>query len=258
MIKLNCIFFDGEKEVDDASLNFKGKKTPLTRLAIDIVNKVQELDSFINPNFKGEIIFNDIGDLIKPPSEIEIDIVFANKNDEILSYWEAPEGVVGLHCLNSGAFESSDNDFLSTKHRVLVTLDESNLRSVIKTNRENQMYDKDDNSNDELYLKLYMNTITHELAHCLEWIENTNGLPPSEIQNMIESDDIHFNFEEIITGDGILFEKGAYGTGEYLEDVMENRVEEKGMTWLNSIELNNKLVKKLLDVKKKNTLNLRN
>lgn len=258
MIKLNCVFFDGKKEIEDEGLSFRGQNSPLTKLAMDIVSKVELLDSFKNPVFKGEKIFDNTNCKIDAPVEdIEIDIVFINRDEDLLDYWAAPEDIVGLHCLNSGAFESSDGDFLSTKHRVVVTIDEKDFKQSIYNNRESLRYGQNDKSQDEMFLKLYMNTITHELGHCLEWIENTNGLTPSQVQNLIESDEIFADFNDIITGDGIIFEKGLYGSDDELEDVMENRVENKGMEWLNSIDIDKKLIKNALTLsnKKKNKIN---
>lgn len=252
MININHVFFDGEKELEDSSLSFKGKKTPLTKLAIDIIKKVQELDDFKNPQFKGDKIYENSPYVIDFPTneDINIDVVFVNKNEELLDYWCAPENVVGLHCLNSGAFESSDGDFISTKHRVLVTLEEEALKKILIDNKNEYT--------EEFLTKVYINTITHELGHCLEWIQNTNGLTPNEVQNLIEDDYIDVSFNEIITGDGILFKKNKYETKNDLEDAMEKRVEEMGMSWLNQIDIDKDLLKKAIrSCKRKNIFKLR-
>lgn len=247
MIKINPVFFDGEKEVNDSSLNFKGKKSPITRLALDIINKVQDLDDFKNPKFKGEIIYENKENVVNPPTnDIEIDVVFANRSEELYDYWFAPDDSMGFHCLQSGAFEKSDGDFISTKHRVLVTLDEDDLKTKIKENK-NQF------KNEECLI-LYMNTVTHELAHCLEWIENTNGLPPNEVEAMIQAGSIDYSLDDIITGNGILYPSNKCSDKDEIEDIMEDRVEAKGMFWLSQIEMDKKLIKKILKINNKKSL----
>jgi hypothetical protein len=250
MIKIKPIFFDGNAIFDDSDLSFSGQDLSITKLMIDVAKKVESLDAFQNPIFKGGNIFETkekfLSQDIQNPEQkdFEIEMVFIDK--ENIDLWGIPDNVLGVYMSSSGAMEDEDQDFLAKKHRVVIIVDEDYLYSHIKHERLKQVH-INDNSYDEDYLKSYLNTVTHELAHCLEWIENTNGISPSEIMNLTEEDIVDLSIEDIITGHGILFDFNEELSSQYLIDKMEERVESKGMTWLNEIELDDKLVHNVLN-----------
>ncbi len=122
----------------------------------------------------------------------------------------------------------------------MIIVDEDNLRNHIKNEREQEI-DSNSSLYDHEYLNAYLTTVTHELAHCVEFITNANGLTPAEVYNANECGDLSYDVEEISTGHGILFPYNEDLSQSELVDIMEERVEEKGINWLSKLNINQDL-----------------
>lgn len=248
-IKFKPVFFDNE-DFDDESLEykFKYKKHPAIEIYLDILEQIKDLDDFNNFKFKADKIFetkekfDEVNPL--PPKEVEIEVMFLNPDEDLIDMWAAPDNITGFHALSSGVFEIFDDDILSKKHRVAVLFDPEKLEIAFKKHRLLQR-DVNDNKYDMDFYHGYFNTITHELAHCKEFIENTNGLTPSEVMNLCEEEMVDLTLDDICNGNGILFDYKENVEKYDLNELMEERVEEKGMIWLSKIEIDNKKIEKL-------------
>jgi len=242
-IKINIKHFDGSDFCED-ELTYKSKDTLISKLMEDVALKTELLDELKNPSFKlaqGEI--DDCG-IEMPVKDVFIEVVLID-NPEIFDYFDAPENSLGFHAINSGVYESDDGDVLSKKHRVFIMVDESCLKNIIKNERDCEI-DPTSSRNDAEYLKSYLVTVTHELAHCVEFITNANGLTPSDVANENENGNLSWDVREISTGHGILFPYDEDLEFSELVDIMEERVEEKGIKWLDEIKMDESLFNKAL------------
>jgi hypothetical protein len=244
MIKINPIFFDGVAALEEEEYSFKNKESKLTKLLIQIANQAENLPNLKQPNFKGDNVFKE-GCISKIPEKLEIELVFID-NEDLMDFWNAPDNVLGFHSYSSGAYESTDQDFLATKHRIILYVNEEHLKNHIKEERKNEL-DPTSNRHDSEYLFNYLVTVTHEIAHCVELIEHANGLTPSEIQNMIDNGEIFYDLMDLSTGNGILFDFNESYSYSDLEEIMEERVEAKGVDWLNKINIDKKLFQEVLE-----------
>lgn len=239
-IKINIVRFDGSA-IDDDELSYKSHQTPLGILVEHIATSIGSIEELSNLKFKMRAeIAQDLGLPTHPEEDIEIDVVLVD-NSEVADCWNAPDGSLGFHAINAGAYEYDDGDVLSCRHRVVVIVDEEALRKHMAEERAMEMNPHSD-AHDREYLFAYLATITHEVAHCVEFIEHGNGLTPSEIGNLIDSGDIPYDMSDICSGHGAIIEFDANASREHLESVMEERVEEKGVDWLLKLRLDEGLV----------------
>lgn len=250
-VKLNPIFLDNDSDFKDDIIDyeFKLKKHPITKMYLDVIEKLNNVDNFVDFDFKGEKIFETKEKFKEvnpvPPDNISIDIIFLNKDEELLDQWCVPERIMGFHAINSGVFEIKDNDMLSKKHRVGIVVDPELFNEEFTKNR---LFQRDINSNefDMDFIYAYFNTLTHELAHCKEFIENTNGMTPYEVANLQEEEMVDLTFYDISNGHGILFDFDENNDRYELDEIMEERVEAKGMSWIHKIKLNEMLIDSLI------------
>lgn len=243
-IKINIEYFNG-KMVDEEDLTYKSQNTSISRLMVDIAKKAEKLDELVNPVFKldkDEMNYCGLNSII---DDIFIDLILID-NKEIFNEFNVPENSLGFHAINSGIYESIDDDVLSKKHRVFIMVDEKELKQFIK-NERNKEFDPTSDKNDNEYIRFYLTTVTHELAHCVEFITNGNGLTPSDAANHNENGNLSFDLIELSTGHGILFPYDEDFDLDELTEIMEERVEKKGIEWLNKIDIDQKLLQKVLE-----------
>lgn len=242
-IKINIEHFDGSDFCED-ELTYKSKGTLISKLMEDVARKAELLDDLKNPLFKLEQSEIDDCGIKMPMKDVFIDVVLID-NPEIFDYFEVPENSLGFHAINSGIYESEDEDVLSKKHRVFIMVDENKIKEIIKNEREYEI-DNTSDRNDLEYLKSYLVTVTHELAHCVEFITNANGLTPGQVCDENENGNLSWDVTEVSTGHGILFPYDEDSTTQELVDIMEERVEMKGIEWLDNIKMDDKLLQEVL------------
>lgn len=230
---ITVIYFDGDL-IEEPDLSYGSQDTLLSQLV-------------------EQVIAGATADLTE-----DIDIVLID-NDELFDYWEAPEDSLGFHAINSGAFESVDEDCLSARHRIVIMVSEDALKQRIETSLALDSDDCRDHRYD--YVMASLVTITHELSHCLEFIKNSNGLTPSEAQNAYEdaygyadedgeaneSGPIVHSVDDLATGHGILFAFDENRSQEEVIAIMEDRVEEKGIEWLHNCKIDGDLMAKVIE-----------
>jgi len=172
-------FFD-----DNPEMVYSSENTPLHRLFVHVLDKLNETNGFGEVKFlrnEDEVEYYSLE--TEPSEDAEIDVVFIDNKDLVEWYNVNPEETVGIHCITSGPFEIVDGDVISHRNRVVVYLNEEYLKRFIA---EERMMESDPNSDrhDIEYMMSYLNTVTHELAHAVEFIECTHGLTPSEAESI--------------------------------------------------------------------------
>lgn len=245
MITITPVLFDGDI-VCEPSETYKSQNTPLHAIVMDVLEKMKSHKALTQPEWLGhKIVPHPELALPEPVEPVNIEFVLVD-NDDAMAYWDAPDCCLGFHAMTSGVYESEDGDVLSMKHRVVMKVCEEQYRQYIAEERQQEM-DPTSPRNDFEYLLAYLTTITHELAHCVEWISWTNGMTPSEVQNAIEDETVDLTMRDISAGNGIIMEFDDQISELKLNDLMEERVEEKGRHWLREIKLDNALVAKVCE-----------
>lgn len=240
MITITPVLFDGGI-VGDPSETYKSENSPLHKLVVHVIEQMMTNTALRSPQWLGHKIVAKPEFAPPVPSEpINIDFVLID-NADAMSYWDVPKHCLGFHSLTSGVYESEDGDVLSTKHRVVMKLCEEQYRRYVLEERQNEV-DSTSSRYDLEYLISYLVTITHEIAHCVEWISWTNGMTPSDVQNGIDDESIDLKMLDISAGNGIIMDFDEDMTDDRLTDLMEDRVEGKGRQWLCDLTLDPDLI----------------
>lgn len=240
MITITPVLFDGEIACEPSE-TYKSENSPLHKLVVHVIEQMMTHTALRSPQWLGHKIVEK-PELAPPvPSEpINIDFVLIDNNDA-MSYWDVPKHCLGFHALTSGIYESEDGDVLSAKHRVVMKLCEEQYRRYVLEERRNEV-DSTSGRHDLEYLISYLVTITHEIAHCVEWISWTNGMTPSDVQNGIEDESIDLSMLDISAGNGIIMDFDGEISDDKLNSLMEERVEGKGRRWLRDLDLDPDLI----------------
>jgi len=240
IIKIN--HFNGE-EIGECDLNYKSANSLLGKMVEDIIKKAGELKELKEPEYK--LDFEEANRCqVDKVDNVEIDLILAN-NDKIKNIFNVPNDSIGFHAINSGSFEEEDGDIFAAKHRIFVLIDEGDLRGFMEFAKQND-YEEGNFHNPHEVLFAYLVTITHELAHCVEFIENANGMTPSEIYNANSCGDLSLDVEEVLFGKGVYCDKNTSLSLSQMRELTERRVEEKGINWLDRIELDQDLFEKCI------------
>jgi hypothetical protein len=253
-IKINIQYFDGSDFCEDDQ-TYKSQASPLGRLVENVAKATEGLDELTNPQFNLNAEDAKLCGVSDPSGDIAIDIVLID-NKEVFEYFNAPDNSLGFHAITSGAYESIDDDCIAAKHRVFVMVDEAYLARHIQEERDQEI-NPESSAHDHEYLNAYLTTVTHEIAHCVEFITNANGLTPSQVYNESENGNLGWALEEISTGHGILFPYDESLSSDEIVDIMEERVEQKGIDWLCAIDIDAVLFSKALSEYAPETLALK-
>ena len=227
------------------SQNFSSKNLILVHLAMEIARECEKLPEFTSPQFR---LNQDCATECELPrvcfSDVFVDLVLVQDRQE-LEAWDASPNVLGFHAISAGAFEDQDNDFLSRAHRVVVVLDSEDLKLHMKRERM-QESDPSSNRHDRMHLNSYLATITHELAHAIEFIGHANGATPGQAQDLYDASRLDFDLHDLCTGHGIIFPIDCTLSHEDRIDIMEQRVEQTGRRWLDELSLSPELLNSAL------------
>lgn len=237
-IKINIQYYDGSDLCEDEQ-TYQSQNTLLGKLIENVAKEAESLKELKEPAFNLNKEDAEKCGVLNPTDDIFIDIILID-NREVFEHFNVPDNSLGFHAINSGCFEYLDDDCIATKHRAFVMVDENNLKAHIQ-NERNQEINPESNMYDHEYLNAYLTTVTHEIAHCVEFITNANGLAPAEVYNANECGDLDWDIGEISTGHGILFPFDDNLSFNEIVDIMEERVEEIGVNWLNEINIDQEL-----------------
>lgn len=138
------------------------------------------------------------------------------------------KGAVGAFAISSGLFDT--DCWMADAFRVVVPCDLSYLRTFAAEERDKETDPQDDRYDLE-YLKAYLVTLTHELAHAREFILHGEGHTPAEIDDAFDCGLIDVDCKDVASGRLIRADMLELDPEESVE-VMEDRVEAQGRAWL--------------------------
>ena len=231
------------KELEYESSIFNDKMCNLMTATIERIKEKQtSILTKHNRNTHPELTF---------PENVDIEIYFTTNpeiSDSFSIHNELEHDVLGFQAITTGDGILGEAEYMD-KHACVIIIDETKYKKMSKNSflSENE------------FLKNYLTTITHELNHIFEFIENSGGLSPKELENAHECDDIEFNQFDCMTGYNILpmFDSEELDTDDALE-IMEERVELKGNILMQKIDIQKEIEDFILSSKnKKNKMKIK-
>ncbi|MDT8924630.1 hypothetical protein RBE51_17625 [Pseudomonas taiwanensis] len=139
------------------------------------------------------------------------------------------DGCLGIFATTSGAFDTTA--WCADRFRVIVGCDERELRNWVlaETKRDLEAHLP---PRIETYVSAFLVTITHELAHAIEFIAHGAGLTPSEVDDAFDEGVLDVSLFDVCSGRGIREDMEADLSDQAAAELMEDRVERQGATWL--------------------------
>lgn len=185
------------------------------------------------------------------PKEVNIEVILVNGNEIFKQYFDDEDAnkTYGLFPVNDGEDELGNEKFLD-KYMVFVDASEKSFKDSIKK------YSPKDNEN---FINMYLVTITHELQHALEFIENSGGLTPYKVYKYQKQGRFPYTVDDCCTGFNLPKYKEQYKNitdKDKIYQITEDRVEKNGRDMFFNLNVPYSLISKLIH-KKKNMLKIR-
>lgn len=193
---------------------------------------------------------------IEFPSTVDVQILMVDNKELFHEYFEKDaKKMLGLFNLENSKHILGQTDIPND----FIVVIEADLNYF---NHVHDKYSKSLKVTKEEMLSLYCITLTHEITHALEFIENSGGLTPLQVDDLFKEKLFEYDIDKCSTGYGYLhYQKDYIGIDEKDDDtiyaIMEDRVEAKGRKLYQQLnisdnELSNALSKPI--VKKKTKL----
>lgn len=215
-----------------------------------LVDRLNELNIKLPQNIKEHYPEIDF------PKSVDIKILMVDNNEIFHDYFDAESAKKTLgffNLINSknilGDTETPD-EFI-----VVIEADINNF------NRIYNQYAKHLDITKEDMLNRYLVTLTHEISHAVEFIENSGGLTPFVVESLFEKDLFEHEVDTCATGYGhSKYQKDYEGVDKdddaRVTDIMEDRVELKGRKLyhqlkISTLELSNVLIEPTINKKSK-------
>ncbi len=189
------------------------------------------------------------------PDSVDVEVILTLNKDIFEHFGDtvmqeqsyADLDVLGIHAVTNGDGLFGE-DFYADKFRVIVMADDKLLEDHINSESH---FDLDAGLGDindlrlGSYLTAYFNTLTHEIVHTLEFIENSGGMTPHDVDVCFDSGDFDYTVQDCSTGENTMsygeeyegLDSGDSDDASEIVNIMETRVENKGMDLLNSLSL---------------------
>lgn len=185
------------------------------------------------------------------PKEVNVEVILVNGNEIFKQYFDDEDAnkTYGLFPVNDEKDELGNEKFLD-KYMVFVDASEKSFKDSIKK------YSPKDNEN---FINMYLVTITHELQHALEFIENSGGLTPYKVNKYQKQGKFPYTVDDCCTGFNLPKYKEQYKNitdKDKIYQITEDRVEKNGRDMFFDLNVPHSLISKLIP-KKKNMLKLR-
>lgn len=220
----------------EACEDFKpaNEKSPLFKLQKAILEQLVHHPDFQDAQVIGERQLYEPLDLPEAEGVKVIEVVFCKYHADIplmldITRAKNQEAPLGWFATSSGLFDTTL--WFTDKFRVIVGCDERYLKEYFRFQRNQQMF-PDQDQYDLNYLLAPLNTITHELAHAVEFIRHGAGLTPAEVELAVEDGEVDFTMFSVISGQGIRPDIPLSMEQAEAEHLMESRVENQGYSWL--------------------------
>lgn len=225
------------------NIKFKIKEAPLEYKLI-LENKISDMyclmiEKLNDLNIQVNNEYNIYG--IKFPENVDINIIFVNGSEAFNHYFEqdVSEKTFGVFNISNGDGLLGE-EYLAKDFSVLV---DASYESFINT------YKKFSENNKEDFISRYLVTLTHEINHALEFIENSGGLTPYQVEDYFDAGLFDYTVDDCCTG---------YGLPKYFDDfdgidnedeiyqIMEERVENKGRYMFEFLDIPLEKIKSLI------------
>lgn len=181
---------------------------------------------------------------IEFPSKVDIEVILLNGNDFFKKIFENDaERTFGVFIVTTGD-KIFGNDELIDKFVILVDSSEKTF---------NNLYEKYGKDNKIDFIERYLSTMTHEVQHALEFIENGGGLTPFKVDQLYKKGEFKYNADECSTGYNLPKYESFYKNIKDEEEIylmMEERVESKGRDMFYDLNLLESDLKTLIPKKK--------
>lgn len=191
------------------------------------------------------------------PSKVDVKILMVDNKELFHEYFETDaKKMLGLFNLeNSGHILGKTdipNDFI-----VVIEADLNYFNHI------HEKYSKSLKVTKEEMLSLYCITLTHEITHALEFIENSGGLTPLKVETLFKEKLFEYDVDKCSTGYGYPhYQKDYIGIDEKDDDtiyaIMEDRVEAKGRKLYQQLNISDNELNAVFTtpaINKKSTLN---
>jgi hypothetical protein len=226
--------------------NFK-EESKLVNLFEHITDRLNEKNIFIENKHKENYKEIDF------PEEIKIRILLVDSNEIFKHFFEEEiaEKTYGLFNISNGDGVLGES-YIADEFIVLVNASINDFNKFY-TNHKAYFLNKED------CLNRYLVTLTHEIQHALEFIENSGGLTPLEVENLFDDGVFDYDNYSCQTGYGLpdYFEEYEGITDEdEIYELTELRVEHKGRNMLEDLKISPELLSDFFkdNIKNKNKL----
>jgi len=241
---MNITFtIDGLKLKDD-KLSFK-KENEISMLYREMTKQ------FNNQLISIDNIYDNTNLNIKFPDNVNIKILLVD-NKEIFSYYfEDYEKTMGFFNINNAEGILGESE-LADEFVVLVEADPQSFNDLYNTYKDRITGTKSD------FLNRYLITLTHELNHAFEFIQNAGGLTPMQVDEFYQSGKFPYSVDQCCTGYGLEMYKDVYQgldedqDADTIESIMEDRVENKGVEMFKNLDLSFLKLKQSTKIRNKN------
>lgn len=219
MIDVNFTI-DGLKS-GNSNLDFKAEN-PISQFYRVLTDRLNDLNIQLPQNFKEKYPNIDF------PECVEIKILMVD-NNQIFKYYfddDAAGTTLGFFNLTNSknilGTTNVPNDFI-----IVVEADVKGVDFIY-----NKFAEQLNETKPEI-LSRYLITLTHEICHALEFIENSGGLTPLQVETLFEKDLFEYDVDSCATGFSHPkyqkeFKGVDYEDDQRIYDIMEDRVEIKG------------------------------
>ncbi len=212
---------------EDFDLPALDTSSPLTRLTERLVEVISRHPDVASPTVLLDTSAYPGIEFPAADTPIDIDILLCSST-EALADWNNGSAA-GVFMTTGSPLEER---MFATRLRVGVPCDMEALRAFVLEERQEEM-NPDSDQHDQSYLEAYLCTLTHELAHAIDFIRHTGGLTPDEVDLLYDDGEIDFDISEAATGVLARPEMAPLRTHpERAEEAMEERVEALGRQWL--------------------------
>lgn len=218
------------QEIDLDDLQPVNLNNPLTRMIKALVELIgqhpdlQDVQPVLAPSDYLHLEFP------APESSQTVEIHLCANSEEIdLILDRNMDNCLGVFATLSGFFDRER--WTANRFRVLMACDEQKLSEHMKLEASEDR-DKGRPPRYETYLVAYLITLTHELAHAVEFIRHGAGLTPEEVESAWEDGSLDLSVSDVCSGRGIREDMPCDMDENAANEVMEDRVEDQGIEWL--------------------------
>lgn len=220
-----------------------GKENEVSKIYRELVETLNEKNFEIDNNIS-EAYPN-----IKFPEEVEIKIFLIDKKEVFAQFFDSTEcnTTLGVFRITNGN-GLFGNDNYTDDFSILVDSSMDNFNKLYNMAKPNLPK--------KIFFENYLITLTHEISHALEFLENGGGLTPHQVELEFDKGNFDYTVEECAIG---------YNFPKYYDDylgldnerdeitiikIMEERVEAKGIQLFKELNYPKEKINKLFKQKR--------